>query len=51
MMIANGHNSGGTAGIIYAFIFVWAGMLCVFTTIGEMTSMYDGLSVEQLYRV
>ncbi|KUJ13411.1 choline transport protein [Mollisia scopiformis] len=31
--------NGGPAGAIYSFVLVWAGMLCVFTTIGEMTSI------------
>ncbi|KAL8668430.1 MAG: hypothetical protein Q9168_006936 [Polycauliona sp. 1 TL-2023] len=34
-----GYQNGGPAGLIYGFLFVWAGTLCVFTTLGELASM------------
>ncbi|KAL8750575.1 MAG: hypothetical protein Q9199_006981 [Rusavskia elegans] len=34
-----GKSSGGPAGLIYGFLFVWVGTLCVFTTLGELASM------------
>jgi len=33
------YYSGGPAGLIYGFIFVWAGILCVYMTLGELASM------------
>ena len=32
-------NSGGPAGLIYGYIFAWAGMTCVYITLGELASM------------
>ncbi|KAL8770840.1 MAG: hypothetical protein Q9209_003491 [Squamulea sp. 1 TL-2023] len=34
-----GFQNGGPAGLIYGFIFVWVGTLCVFITLGELASM------------
>ncbi|KAL8896390.1 MAG: hypothetical protein Q9192_003116 [Flavoplaca navasiana] len=34
-----GYSNGGPAGLIYGFLFVWIGTLCVFTTLGELASM------------
>ncbi|KAI4267972.1 MAG: hypothetical protein L6R38_008013 [Xanthoria sp. 2 TBL-2021] len=34
-----GYQNGGPAGLIYGFLFVWVGTLCVFTTLGELASM------------
>ncbi|KAL8726983.1 MAG: hypothetical protein Q9166_006346 [cf. Caloplaca sp. 2 TL-2023] len=31
--------SGGPAGLIYGFLVVWVGTLCVFITLGELSSM------------
>ena len=32
-------NSGGPAGLVYGFLFVWVGTLAVFVTLSEATSM------------
>lgn len=32
--------SGGPAGVIYSYLFVWAGTFATFTTMGELASMY-----------
>ena len=32
-------HSGGPAGLIYGFLFVWLGTLAIFSTIGELASM------------
>ncbi|KAI4109309.1 MAG: hypothetical protein LQ339_001809 [Xanthoria mediterranea] len=34
-----GYQNGGPAGLIYGFLFVWVGTLCVFATLGELASM------------
>ncbi|KAL8832483.1 MAG: hypothetical protein Q9170_004854 [Blastenia crenularia] len=34
-----GLQNGGPAGLIYGFIIVWIGTLCVFTTLAELASM------------
>ncbi len=34
------HPSGGPAGLVYGFIVVCIGTLAIFTTMGEMASMY-----------
>ncbi|KAI5456220.1 amino acid/polyamine transporter I [Mariannaea sp. PMI_226] len=39
VLFAQGLNNGGTAGLIYSFIFVWAGNFSVFTTMSELVSM------------
>ncbi|MCJ1388133.1 hypothetical protein MMC18_000978 [Xylographa bjoerkii] len=39
LTLSLGLPSGGPAGLIYGFIFVWLGMLAVFTSIGEMASI------------
>ncbi|KAK7398529.1 hypothetical protein QQX98_012077 [Neonectria punicea] len=39
VLFAQGLNNGGTAGVIYSFIFVWAGNFSVFTTMSELVSM------------
>ncbi|MCJ1440376.1 MAG: hypothetical protein MMC23_000859 [Stictis urceolatum] len=31
--------NGGPAGLIYGYIFAWAGMTCVYITLGELASM------------
>lgn len=33
--------SGGPAGLIYGFLFIWAGTICVFLSLGELASMYS----------
>ena len=35
--------SGGPAGLVYGFLFVWVGVLCVFTTLSELVSMYTSV--------
>ncbi|KAL8866154.1 MAG: hypothetical protein Q9174_006465 [Haloplaca sp. 1 TL-2023] len=43
-------TSGGPAGLIYGFIFVWIGTLCAFTTLGELASMLEscaGMSIAE----
>lgn len=34
-----GFTNGGPAGVIYGFLFVWFGNLCVFSTLSELASM------------
>ena len=34
-------DSGGSAGLVYGYLFVWLGTMCVFTTMAELASMYD----------
>jgi amino acid permease len=38
-MIQFGLTNGGTAGLIYGFIIVFFGFLCVYLSIAEMASM------------
>lgn len=33
-------ENGGYAGTVYSFIIAWVGILCAFTTMGELASMY-----------
>ena len=33
------NNSGRSAGLVYGYLFVWAGMLAVFTCMAEFASM------------
>jgi choline transport protein len=39
ILFAQGLNNGGTAGVIYSFLVVWAGNVSVFTTMSELASM------------
>ncbi|KAF7552855.1 hypothetical protein G7Z17_g4037 [Cylindrodendrum hubeiense] len=39
VLFAQGLNNGGTAGVVYSFIFVWFGNFSVFTTMCELVSM------------
>ena len=32
-------RSGGSAGLIYGYLFVWLGIMAVFTTMAELASM------------
>lgn len=38
-VFTQGFSNGGTAGLIYGFILVWIGTICLFTTLGELASM------------
>lgn len=35
--------SGGPAGAVYGFLFVWAGVACTFAVLSELASMYASL--------
>ncbi|KAH6962131.1 amino acid/polyamine transporter I [Ilyonectria sp. MPI-CAGE-AT-0026] len=39
VLFAQGLNNGGTAGVLYSFLFVWFGNFSVFTTMSELVSM------------
>ncbi|KAF4983786.1 hypothetical protein FZEAL_870 [Fusarium zealandicum] len=39
VLFAQGLNNGGTAGVIYSFLVVWAGNFSVFSTMCELVSM------------
>ncbi|RGP67318.1 hypothetical protein FSPOR_6077 [Fusarium sporotrichioides] len=39
VLFAQGLNNGGTAGLVYSFIFVWIGNFSVFATMCELVSM------------
>jgi choline transport protein len=39
VLFAQGLNNGGTAGVIYSFLVVWAGNFSVFATMSELASM------------
>ncbi|CAM1509634.1 Fc.00g033730.m01.CDS01 [Cosmosporella sp. VM-42] len=39
VLFAQGLNNGGTAGVIYSFLIVWAGNISVFSTMCELASM------------
>lgn len=39
VLFAQGLNNGGTAGVVYSFLVVWAGNFSVFTTMSELASM------------
>lgn len=34
-----GLENGGTAGMIYMFLFAWVGATCVYASLGELASM------------
>lgn len=34
-------SSGGPAGAVYGFIFVWAGVAATFVVLSELASMYE----------
>ena len=38
-MDADINDSGGPAGFIYGFLFVWAGTLATYASLGELASM------------
>jgi amino acid permease len=35
--------SGGPAGAVYGFIFVWAGVAATFVVLSELASMYEAV--------
>ncbi|KAL8868546.1 MAG: hypothetical protein Q9174_004919, partial [Haloplaca sp. 1 TL-2023] len=39
ILFVTGLNNGGSAGLIFGYLFVWIGTLSVFTTMAEMASM------------
>ena len=39
VLFTTGLTNGGSAGLVYGYIFVWIGTLCVFTTMAEMASI------------
>ena len=39
VVFLQGFSNGGPAGLIYGYLAVWAGTLCMFVTIGELASM------------
>ncbi|KAL8831383.1 MAG: hypothetical protein Q9170_005318 [Blastenia crenularia] len=39
ILFINGLNNGGSAGLIYGYLFVWLGTIAVFTTMAELASM------------
>ena len=36
----NNDQSGGPAGALYGFLFVWIGMLCTYASLSELASMW-----------
>ncbi|KAL8906010.1 MAG: hypothetical protein Q9207_002295 [Kuettlingeria erythrocarpa] len=38
-LFINGLTNGGSAGLIYGYLFVWVGTIAVFTTMAELASM------------
>lgn len=36
---ADSGDSGGPAGLVYGFLFVWAGTLATYASLGELASM------------
>ena len=36
---ADSGDSGGPAGFVYGFLFVWAGTLATYASLGELASM------------
>jgi len=41
--------SGGPAGLVYGFLFIWAGTICVFLSLGELASMYKHWNIDMVY--
>ncbi|KAG8530175.1 uncharacterized protein KY384_005658 [Bacidia gigantensis] len=39
ILFTTGLTNGGSAGLVYGYLFVWLGVLCVFTTMAEMASI------------
>lgn len=39
ILFTTGLTNGGSAGLIYGYLFVWFGTICVFTTMAEMASI------------
>ena len=38
-LFTNGLTNGGSAGLIYGYLFVWVGTIAIFTTMAELASM------------